>query len=116
MNGLTQRLLLHFRDSVYVAASNVVKNRLVADDLFVYKVNDSSVALSPQSDRKLDPCEIIGLLMLIYKGNSEGFELSSRDVAISILLGSFVTDYNFLPATPQSSQIVHQTFLFGPLV
>ena len=63
-------VIFHFRDSVYVAASNVVKNRLVADDLFVYKVNDSSVALSPQSDRKLDPCEIIGLLMLIYKGTS----------------------------------------------
>ena len=58
------------RDSVYVAASNVVKNRLVADDLYVYKVNDSSVALSPQSDRKLEPCEIIGLLMLIYKGET----------------------------------------------
>lgn len=64
---------LLFRDSVYVAASNVVKNRLVADDLFVYKVNDSSVALSPQ-DRKLEPCEIIGLLMLIYKGKSASFQ------------------------------------------
>jgi len=54
-------------DSVYVAASNVVKSRVSADDLFIYKVNDSSVALSPPAERKLEPCEIIGLIMLIFK-------------------------------------------------
>ena len=59
-----------FSDSVYVAASNVVKSRVSADDLFIYKVNDSSVALSPPAERKLEPCEIIGLIMLIFKGNT----------------------------------------------
>jgi len=54
-------------DSVYVAASNVVKNRLEGNDLFVYKVSDSSVTLSPPQEKKLEPCEIIGLIMLIYK-------------------------------------------------
>ena len=68
-HGLTS-MECFFSDSVYVAASNVVKSRVSADDLFIYKVNDSSVALSPPAERKLEPCEIIGLIMLIFKGNT----------------------------------------------
>ena len=62
-------LFVFFRDSIYMSASNMVKDRMTSDDLYVYNASDSSVTLAPSQDRKLVQCEIAGLIMLIFKGN-----------------------------------------------
>ena len=51
-----------------MAASNAAKDRMTSDDLYVYKASDSSVTLSPAQDKKALPCELAGLIMLIFKG------------------------------------------------
>ena len=51
-----------------MSASNAAKDRMTSDDLYVYKTSDSSVTLSPGTDKKLVQCEIAGLIMLIFKG------------------------------------------------
>lgn len=66
-NGAGGFLSIKQGDSVYIAASNVAKDRMTSDDLYVYNSGDSSVTLSPAQDRKLMPCELAGLVMLIFK-------------------------------------------------
>ena len=56
------------RDSIYMAASNVPKDRMTSDDLYVYNSSTSSVTLSPAQDKKLVPCEIANQIMSIFKG------------------------------------------------
>ena len=51
-----------------MSASNAAKDRMTSDDLYVYKTSDSSVTLSPGTDKKLVQCEIAGIIMLIFKG------------------------------------------------
>ena len=58
-----------FRDSIYMSASNMVKDRMTSDDLYVYNASNSSVTLSPAQDKKSVQCEVAGLIMLIFKGN-----------------------------------------------
>ena len=58
----------NFRDSIYMAASNVPKDRMTSDDLYVYNSSTSSVTLSPAQDKKLVPCEIANQIMSIFKG------------------------------------------------
>ena len=41
---------------------------MASDDLYAYNASDSSINLSPVQDKKLVPCEIAGLIMLIFKG------------------------------------------------
>ena len=51
-----------------MAASNVPKDRMTSDDLYVYNSSTSSVTLSPAQDKKLVPCEIANQIMSIFKG------------------------------------------------
>ena len=51
-----------------MAASNVAKDRMTSDDLYVYNSSTSSVTLSPAQDKKLVPCEIANQIMSIFKG------------------------------------------------
>ena len=51
-----------------MAASNAAKDRMTSDDLYVYKASDSSINQTPVQDKKLVPCELAGLIMLIFKG------------------------------------------------
>jgi len=53
--------------SIYIAASNVAKDRMTSDDLYVYNANDSSITLSPSQDKKLSPCEVASQILLIFK-------------------------------------------------
>ena len=61
----------YFRGSIYIAASNVGKDRMTSDDLYVYNANDSSITLSPSQDKKLTPCEVAGQILLIFKGKQQ---------------------------------------------
>jgi len=66
-NGAGGFLSIKQGDSIYMAASNAAKDRMTSDDLYVYKASDSSVTLSPAQDKKLLPCELADLIMLIFK-------------------------------------------------
>ena len=73
----------------------MVKNRLAGDDLFVYKLSDSSVTLSPPPEKKLEPCEIISLILLVYKGK-ELFKprFLPRFLALEYLLALFLAIFS----------------------
>ena len=69
-----------------MAASNVPKDRMTSDDLYVYNSSTSSVTLSPAQDKKLVPCEIANQIMSIFKGRLDDLNNMQKNSGRKILL------------------------------